>query len=436
MATMLLSPLHARLTGQAARRGLIPRVPTAEVLLADAETWLRSTFSEAVRTVERPVREQGEAELTVELHPAAPPLVMTASDTGRVAVTAATEIVGPGYHRFVGRVLERMGMDLAIVWERGGEEVRDPLSDATAMTFAERPAAERGYLTWLGRSLVEARARRPSVGAPIPLGLTTDTRYHLDGAIHTALGPRDMAWLDVAVTDTRIATDVTPWWADATDGAYLLNRALCLMWTDVRWRTPAGKSERGLFDEVHRLLSRAYPHDPNLAYPWRAWAELVDFAGIDDPMASQVRGRAASAAADEAPIGYRRAPVTIRHEGWALEIPGSFAERRTSEEWWGGGAGRDITLAAVTTGTAAGPMAGQAFIQQFGGDLGPEAIDHRAGGVVGRAKLVTDASSGVEVGVLEGYSAVVGSGAAIKIVFEDPGDWQWALDIWRSLAPG
>ena len=39
-------------------------------------------------------------------------------------------------------------------------------------------------------------------------------------------------------------------------------------------------------------MSKAYPHDPNLAYPWRAWAELVDFAGIDDPMAAQVRSRA------------------------------------------------------------------------------------------------------------------------------------------------
>ena len=87
---------------------------------------------------------------------------MTASDTGRVAVTAATEIVGPGYHRFVGRVLERMGMDLAIVWERGGEEVRDPLTDATAMTFAERPAAERGYLT-LARSLAGRGPRAPAV---------------------------------------------------------------------------------------------------------------------------------------------------------------------------------------------------------------------------------------------------------------------------------
>ncbi len=436
MATMLVGPLHARLTGQAARRGLILRVPSAESLLTDVETWLTTTFPEAVRSTRRPVREQGEAELTVTLHPAAPELVLTASDTGRVAVTAGTETVGPGYHRFVGRVLERMGRDLAIVWERGGSEPHDPLADATTMTFADRPVAERAYLGWLGRSLMAARARQTANARPIPLGLRDDVRYHVDGAILTALGPRDAAWLDVAVTDTRVATDVTPWWADATDGQYLLNRALCLMWTDVRWRTPALKTERLLLDEVHKLLSKAYPHDPNLAYPWRAWAEIVDHASIDDPMATQVRARAATAPEDTRPIGYRRAQVTIRHEGWALEIPGSFAERRTAEEWWGGGAGRDITLAAVATGTAAGPMAGQAFIAQFGGDLGPEAIDHRAGGVVGRARLSTDASSGVEVGVLEGYSAVIGSGAAIRIVFEDPSDWQWALDMWKSLAPG
>ena len=81
-------------------------------------------------------------------------------------------------------------------------------------------------------------------------------------------------------------------------------------------------------------------------------------------------------------------------------------------------------------------MGAQAFVDHVGGDLGPDAIDHRAGGVIGRAKLSSDTSSGLEVGVLDGYSAVVGSGAAIRIVFDDPGDWQWALDMWRSLAPG
>jgi hypothetical protein len=210
-----------------------------------------------------------------------------------------------------------------------------------------------------------------------------------------------------------------------------LNRALCLMWLEVRWRGPAGKSERLLLDEVHRLLAKAYPMEPTLNYPWRAWAELIEHRGIDDPMSRQVVARAAREP-DGSPIGYRRAPVGITHEGWALEIPGSFAERRTAEEWWGGGAGRNITLAAVQTGT----MGANAFIQQFGGDLGPDALDHHAGGVIGRATVTTDATSGVEIGVLEGYSAVVGSGAAIRIEFDDPADWQWALDMWRSLAPG
>ena len=76
------------------------------------------------------------------------------------------------------------------------------------------------------------------------------------------------------------------------------------------------------------------------------------------------------------------------------------------------------------------------FVEQFAVDLGPDAISHRSGELLGRARLMTDATSGVEVGVLEGYSAVSGSGAAIRIEFEDPADWQWALDMWRSLAPG
>jgi hypothetical protein len=81
-------------------------------------------------------------------------------------------------------------------------------------------------------------------------------------------------------------------------------------------------------------------------------------------------------------------------------------------------------------------MTALAFLNHVAGDLGAEALAHDAGPVVGRARLVTDESSGVSVGVLDGYSAVDGSGAAIRITFDDPADWQWALDLWRSLAPG
>ena len=49
---------------------------------------------------------------------------------------------------------------------------------------------------------------------------------------------------------------------------------------------------------------------------------------------------------------------------------------------------------------------------------------------------MTDSSSGVEIGVVEGFMAVRGSGAVVRITFDDPEDWQWALETWRSLVPG
>jgi hypothetical protein len=157
----------------------------------------------------------------------------------------------------------------------------------------------------------------------------------------------------------------------------------------------------------------------------------VSYQGIDDGMARQVIARASESPAPEVPIGYRREPVRIGHEGWTLEIPGEFAERRTPDEWWGGGVGRRITLAAVPTGT----MSAQAFLSQFSADLGEDALTHRDRELVGRARITSDPSSGLEIGVLDGYSAVTGSGAAIRIEFDDPADWQWALDMWRSLRP-
>src|SRR5205814_79402 len=99
-----------------------------------------------------------------------------------------------------------------------------------------------------------ARAHRGSGKSGVQLGIAPGIRYTFDGAIATVLGPRDDAWLETALADTRVATDVTPWWTDATGGQYMLNRALCLMWLEVRWRMPAMTAERLLLDEVHRLL--------------------------------------------------------------------------------------------------------------------------------------------------------------------------------------
>jgi hypothetical protein len=422
VTTTLDLPHAIRIDGQAAKRGLIPRMPAGDRLLADVGAWLTTEYPDQTRIVgQRRLGEAG-AELRVTFHPAAPDVVLVASDLGQVTVAAETAAAGPGYHRFVGRIVERLGLELAIDWATGHDD----------FAFAERSVVERAYLGWLGPILAQARNARRRGATGIHLGTPIGTRYTFEGALATALGPRDDTWLDAAIADPRVAIEITPWWLDATDARYLLNRALTLMWLEVRWRRPAVDGEAEVLDEVHRSLSRAYPLEPGLPYPWHAWAEVVAYRGIEDGMTRQILARTQGAAAPTPPIGYRRDPVTISHEGWALEIPGAFAERRTDEEWWGGGTGRGVTLAAVATGDLP-PMS---FLVQVAGDLGPEALTHREGEVHAKARITSDASSGLEVGVLDGFAAVTGSGAAIRITFDDPADWQWALDMWRSLAPG
>jgi hypothetical protein len=429
-----MSQLVIHVVGHAAKRGLIPRQPPADRLLAEVETWLRAEYPDAVRTTRTRTGATGERELLVGVHPAASDVVIAATDDGRITVEAAVGPVGPGHQTFVARLIQRIGTEHDITWlaEEPGAEAGPTRTDLAVA--ADRPAAERAYLAWLGTGLLGARDARARGADGIHLGTPPGVRFEFEGAVATSLGPRTDEWLGRALADSRVAAEVTPWWADALDARSLLNRALCLMWTEVRWRPPVDATEKAVNDEVLRLLARAFPLDPSLPYPWREWRELTAWRGSADAMTRQVESRAAAAPAGPL-VGYRRRPVEIIHEGWLLEVPGSFAERRTEEEWWGGEAGRSITLAATETGTDDGPMPAADFLRQVAPDLGPDALGHEAGDVIGRGRLSTDASSGLEVGVLEGYSAVTGRGAAIRIVFDDSADWRWAMDIWRALAP-
>src|SRR5258705_9219385 len=116
-------------------------------------------------------REAVEPALSVAPQRAPPPVVLSADDSGRVALTAETEMLGPGYHRFIGRLAERLGEELSISWDRG-EADPGVLDDNAGTTFADRTSTERAYLGWLGQTLVRARAGRaaghegPQVGIP------------------------------------------------------------------------------------------------------------------------------------------------------------------------------------------------------------------------------------------------------------------------------
>ena len=424
--------------GQASKRGMIPRLPAPDRLLDDARAWIDAEYAGVVRSAV--VETEGPcATLRLELHPAASPVTITADAEGRVTVAGETSGAGPGYQTFLGRLVERLGDAVSILWTL-------PAAPGTAggattwvgsrQPLAERPVVERAHLERLGHDLALAIEQRRLGLRGIPVGLRPGTRFEVDAAIATPLGPRDDGWLANVAGDVRGATDIRPWWLDVMDARYQLGRALVILWTEIRWRPPADDAERAAMDEVLVLLRRAHPADPSLAYPWREWAEVMQLRGTPDPRADRVREMAARVDPAQPLIGYRRRPVTIVHEGWTLPVPGTFSERRADGEWHGGERGRHVTIAATPTQTPHGrPMPAEQFLAEVAGELGEGTLRHEDGAVRGRAHITTDASSGVEVAVLEGFSAVAGSGAAIRVEFDDSEDWRWAIDLWRSLRP-
>ena len=278
--SMVVPRLEAKVGGQAQRRGLIPRTPSGERLLADATIWLTGEYPDAVRSTRQRSLESGATALAIDLHPAAPPLIITAEGAGRITVVGETAQAGPGYHRFVGRMLERLGSEIGIERTHGDG----------ATTFADRPTVERAYLGWLGPQLTRARVAVQRGQRGVHVGMPPAIRVTTDAALATVLGPRAEAWLDSAIADPRVAIEITPWWADASDGKTLLNRALALMWLEVRWRPPVIEGESDVLDEIHRLLSRASAMDPDLDHPWHAWAQVCAHRGMADPFAKQAAG--------------------------------------------------------------------------------------------------------------------------------------------------
>ncbi len=54
----------------AQKRGLIPRLPAGDRLLADAAVWLTGEYADAVRSTHQRTLASGETALAVDLHPA------------------------------------------------------------------------------------------------------------------------------------------------------------------------------------------------------------------------------------------------------------------------------------------------------------------------------------------------------------------------------
>ena len=217
--------LAVQVAGQASKRGIIPRVPSAERLLADIEQWLVAEYPDLVRSIQPRTTPSGEQEVLVDLHPAAPAAVFSATNGG-VALSAVTAGAGPGYHRFVARLANRLAADLSIDWatDSSAESGDTPANGAPAPlkltggahapsgqgTVDERQAVERAYLGWLGHALAAAREARQREARRVHLETPPGIQYTFDGAIATCSVPATTPGSSRALADPQVAIDVRP----------------------------------------------------------------------------------------------------------------------------------------------------------------------------------------------------------------------------------
>jgi len=212
-----------RLNGQAPRRGLMRRPAAPNELAAQIEAWLRSEAPDVVRSVLLDAEEASAVLLRASFHPAAPDVEIRLGGAGRVAASAPTSAMGPGYHTWISRLFRRLRSELSIDW-RPSKADAPPEDDTGYFRTDDRVAAQRGHLRWLHAELQRIADPRSRRRGPVHLGSFPGHRFEIDAALVTSLGPRSAEWLTGALASPRQAIDVWPWAADAMDARYLLDR--------------------------------------------------------------------------------------------------------------------------------------------------------------------------------------------------------------------
>lgn len=419
----------------------------------DADTWFERLVSwldehagEPLLDPARLVRDgQGNPIVTVALHPCAEDMEIRLAGPGRLVARGKTSGAGPGYHIYLCDLLDRIGGELNVHWlppdDGSGED------DAGGF-FRNRDVAalEDEFLMWLRQVARVVLERLTQDYSSLMISMPLGHSYPRVTSLVTPMGPRDREWLAAVADGPRRGIDIFPWWSAGTGATFSLGRALARMWRDLRWRVPLDEDEGRLLMEVHLDLARAHALDPSLDYPWREWAELMDYVqdyfgylemhGQD--VEDEVRRRAAAMPEAGSPplVGYRRSPVrAILTDGWSIEIPGAMAESWDDDGLWSAwDAERAVHFKSFGLTRADGEKPSAAEIVEGLSIPDGEPVGPVSASLPGRAVLYESEEDGESFWRITGHAAVDGGLCICHILFRQPEDRDWAIATWRSIA--
>jgi len=393
--------------------------------------WISSNYGEMVERFWSGEDEQGLPLLTAQLHPAAESLMFTWLGLA-INFAAKTSGAGPGYHHFLSEFLDDFAANFKLVWDAPDEQ--QGTGDESGYFFSRDieslHTAFEDWLANLSARILEVLAEHYK--RPVHLSMPEGALFQVESAVVTPMGPRDDAWLQRAANEPEAAFDLFPWNDQEMGAAYWLGRALCLMWSEVRWRNPYVDKETELLKKVVDALKRAWELNPNLSYPFSEWHEINTLLEDESALAKQIAQRARS---HKGPlVGYRRGDVEIEAlRGWSVCIPGSFLVRDEDD----GGIcayadSREVWVSSLSVVKKDGKPPSATELLRDEKKPAPQ-MRFNENGVQGIANIVQKTGEEGTYFQLEGRVAVLGNLAITTILFPSEEHRSWAEAVWKSL---
>ncbi len=288
------------------------RPPPHERRLEELAAWLRQHCPDTLLDLKFGESQEQRPALYAAFHYFAPYIEIAFSDN-TVRVSALTSHLGPGYHQYLCELLQQIGTDLHILWDRPSKP--DGTGDPTGFFYSgDRGALEQAMLAWLKVALSAALSKGWFENTPPTLMVPADRPAYLhEGLVTTPLGPRNAGWVREVLSGGS-GHDVFPWWHPGL-GHYFRGLLLCHMWLDARWDRTCGKQDEDFIHQLERWADRGQKLDPSIKFPLHE----LDFLRRCLPKSPAPPG--------EPPrIGYRRGRMRLDVQRfWTMELPGGMS---------------------------------------------------------------------------------------------------------------
>lgn len=231
----------------------------------------------------------------------------------RAIISAKTSNAGPGYHKFLVELVDRVANDLGLPWQ-----TEDGEADETGYwEHRDFGRLRLEMLTFLSNLAKIVSPRLAEGGSGMMLGMPIGFGVKDCPDVVTSSGPVTAQQLAEASQSAHAAEPLARrhflWWDAGFGSDFYRGLATRAMWCDVSWTPPHDESERR---DLKRIVSWIDQAGPDL-FPAEAVSALRKLAAATGPRVLP----------DTSGIGYRRLFMRYALPGsWEIYAPGSLLE--------------------------------------------------------------------------------------------------------------